>query len=236
MRFHAFPVSCLLFFKPTESYTRPIGIHIRHRFEEAQEQVALHRIIHILRQLVAGDGLSDYHADSGGNSTVEKINEVPVSETFGSHVETVKRGQKMAAAKAGDERSVQELERENLDLKITNRAKDIVIDRMQKERKSFLINYWLPIARLDNSKRNPCKLNLRRKVKMVGQAMSKQVKQTRACEQLGTDASGRCGASRTRSKSTTNQRATQTGNPTRVSVRALLLSDTTSIDRSRRRC
>ena len=29
------------------------------------------------------------------------------------------------------------MERENLDLKITNRAKDIVIERMQKERDGF---------------------------------------------------------------------------------------------------
>jgi len=37
----------------------------------------------------------------------------------------------------GDELPVKELERENLDLKITNRAKDMVIDQMQKEREKF---------------------------------------------------------------------------------------------------
>ena len=36
-----------------------------------------------------------------------------------------------------DESRVKELERDTLDLKITNRAKDMVIDRMQKERDGF---------------------------------------------------------------------------------------------------
>jgi len=67
----------------------------------------------------------------------KKTNEVPVSEAFGNHVEAVKHGQKMAATMAGDERKVQELERENLDLKIANRGKDYLIDQMQKERTSF---------------------------------------------------------------------------------------------------
>ena len=67
----------------------------------------------------------------------KKTNEVPVSEAFGSYVEPVKHGQKMATAKTGDERKVQELERENLDLKIANRGKDYLIDQMQKERTGF---------------------------------------------------------------------------------------------------
>jgi hypothetical protein len=67
----------------------------------------------------------------------KKTNEVPVSETFGSHVEPVKQGQKMAAAKAGDERKVQELEREIMDLKIANRGKDYLIDQLKGERNGF---------------------------------------------------------------------------------------------------
>lgn len=67
----------------------------------------------------------------------KKTNEVQVSEAFGSHVEPVKHGQKMAAAKAGDERKVQELEREILDLKIANRGKDYLIDQLKGERTGF---------------------------------------------------------------------------------------------------
>jgi hypothetical protein len=67
----------------------------------------------------------------------KKSNEVPVSEAFGSHVEPVKHGQKMAAAKAGDERKFQELEREILDLKIANRGKDYLIDQLKGERTGF---------------------------------------------------------------------------------------------------
>lgn len=43
----------------------------------------------------------------------------------------------MAAAKAGDERKVQELEREILDLKIANRGKDYLIDQLKAERTGF---------------------------------------------------------------------------------------------------
>ena len=67
----------------------------------------------------------------------KKTNEVPVSEAFGNHVEAVKHGQKMAAAKAGDERKVQEMEREILDLKIANRGKDYLIDQLKGERTGF---------------------------------------------------------------------------------------------------
>ena len=67
----------------------------------------------------------------------KKSNEVPVSESFGSHVEPVKHGQKMAAAKPGDERKVLELEREILDLKIANRGKDYLIDQLKGERTGF---------------------------------------------------------------------------------------------------
>ncbi len=67
----------------------------------------------------------------------KKTNEVPVSEVFGNHVEPVKHGQKMAAAKAVDERKVLELEREILDLKIANRGKDYLIDQLKGERTGF---------------------------------------------------------------------------------------------------
>ena len=66
-----------------------------------------------------------------------KSTDMPASEPFGNHVEPVKHGQKMAAAKAGDDRKVLELEREILDLKIANRGKDYLIDELNKERKSF---------------------------------------------------------------------------------------------------
>ena len=66
-----------------------------------------------------------------------KTKEAPVSEAFGSHVEPVKHGQTMAAAKAGDEHKFLEMEREILDLKIANRGKDYLIDELNKERKSF---------------------------------------------------------------------------------------------------
>ena len=62
---------------------------------------------------------------------------MPVSEVFRSHVEPVKHGQKLAASKAEDERKVQELEREILDLKIANRGKDYLIDQLKGERTGF---------------------------------------------------------------------------------------------------
>ena len=67
----------------------------------------------------------------------KKTNEVHVTEAFGSHVEAVKHGQKMAATIAGDERKVQEMEREILDLKIANRGKDYLIDQLKGERTGF---------------------------------------------------------------------------------------------------
>jgi len=67
----------------------------------------------------------------------KKTNEVPVSEAFRSPVEPVKHGQKLAAAKAEDERKVQELDREILDLKIANRGKDYLIDQLKGERTGF---------------------------------------------------------------------------------------------------
>jgi CDP-glycerol glycerophosphotransferase (TagB/SpsB family) len=72
--------------------------------------------------------------------------EVPAAEAFGSHAEPVKQLLATTGTKAVDEPRAQELERENLDLKITNRAKDIVIERMQKERDGF-VNQLLASSR-----------------------------------------------------------------------------------------
>jgi wobble nucleotide-excising tRNase len=58
------------------------------------------------------------------------------SEPFGN-VPPAAESARNAKPPAEDESQVKEFERENLDLKITNRAKDMVIDRMQKEREGF---------------------------------------------------------------------------------------------------
>lgn len=67
----------------------------------------------------------------------KKSTEVPDSETFRSHVEPVKHSPVTSTTKAVDERKVQELERENRDLKITNRAKDMFIEQLKDERTGF---------------------------------------------------------------------------------------------------
>ena len=67
----------------------------------------------------------------------KKTNEVPVSEAFGSHVETVKHSPRNPTARAADERKLQELERELIDLKIANRGKDYLIDQLKGERTGF---------------------------------------------------------------------------------------------------
>ena len=67
-----------------------------------------------------------------------KSGEVPTSESFGTAVERVKHSLVKSATRNADERKLQELERENFDLKITNRAKEIVIERMQKERDGII--------------------------------------------------------------------------------------------------
>lgn len=67
----------------------------------------------------------------------KKSTDVAASESFGSPLETVKHSQNTAAAKLVDVRKVQELEREILDLKITNRGKDYLISELTKERKSY---------------------------------------------------------------------------------------------------
>jgi hypothetical protein len=68
----------------------------------------------------------------------KQTTDIPDSESFGNPVEHVKHSLPTGPAKIPDERKVQELERENLDLKITNRAKEIVIEQMQKERDGFI--------------------------------------------------------------------------------------------------
>jgi hypothetical protein len=58
----------------------------------------------------------------------------PSSEPFGN----VPMGSERAKdASEPDNDRVKELERENLDLKITNRGKDFLIEQMQKERTGF---------------------------------------------------------------------------------------------------
>jgi hypothetical protein len=60
-----------------------------------------------------------------------------VSEPFGTVPPAGEAVRKTKPSTDGNESRVTELERENLDLKITNRAKDIELERMDKERKSF---------------------------------------------------------------------------------------------------
>ena len=67
----------------------------------------------------------------------KKTMEATGSETFGSSVAHVKRSQNMVTAKCGDERKVQEMEREIMDLKIANRGKDYLIDQLNAERTGF---------------------------------------------------------------------------------------------------
>jgi len=57
------------------------------------------------------------------------------SESFGSPVTHVKHS--TPTDKPADERKVQELEREILDLKIANRGKDYLIDQLKGERAGF---------------------------------------------------------------------------------------------------
>ena len=66
-----------------------------------------------------------------------KSSEAPASEAFGSSVAHVKHSPTTAMAKAADERNIQEMEREIMDLKIANRGKDYLIGELNKERKSF---------------------------------------------------------------------------------------------------
>jgi hypothetical protein len=56
------------------------------------------------------------------------------SEAFGNDVTRVKHS---GNATAAEDRKLQELERQIMDLKIANRGKDYLIDELNKERKSF---------------------------------------------------------------------------------------------------
>ncbi len=67
----------------------------------------------------------------------KKSLEVPASESFGTRVEPVKHPPATAVVKETDERTIQELEREILDLKIANRGKDYLIDQLKSERTGF---------------------------------------------------------------------------------------------------
>jgi hypothetical protein len=66
-----------------------------------------------------------------------KPTEVPASESFGSPVAPVKHSHTTTTTKVVDERKVQELEREIMDLKIANRGKDYLIDQLKGERTGF---------------------------------------------------------------------------------------------------
>ena len=65
----------------------------------------------------------------------KKITEVPDSEGFGSAVAHVKH--QKSDVNPADDRKVQELERQVMDLKITNRGKDYLIDQLKDERAGF---------------------------------------------------------------------------------------------------
>jgi signal recognition particle GTPase len=63
-----------------------------------------------------------------------KSSDASTSESFGSSVQHVKHSESTAAF---DNRKLQELERQIMDLKIANRGKDYLIGELSKERKSF---------------------------------------------------------------------------------------------------
>ncbi len=66
-----------------------------------------------------------------------KSTEVPASEGFGNHVEPVKHPPTKVTEKVIDEKKLQELERQIMDLKIANRGKDYLIDQLKGERTGF---------------------------------------------------------------------------------------------------
>jgi hypothetical protein len=66
----------------------------------------------------------------------QKSSEEPASESFGSRVARVKYPENIKHRQADDQK-IQELEREILDLKITNRGKDIFIKQLKSERSDF---------------------------------------------------------------------------------------------------
>ena len=68
---------------------------------------------------------------------VKNSSEATPSESFGSSVAHVKHFPTTAKPIATDERKVQEMEREIMDLKIANRGKDYLIDQLKGERTGF---------------------------------------------------------------------------------------------------
>ncbi len=72
------------------------------------------------------------------NTPAEPFGKAPqASEAFRSVPHTPEKEDKIESASEVDKARMLELERENLDLKITNRAKDIAMGQMQKEREVF---------------------------------------------------------------------------------------------------
>jgi predicted RNase H-like nuclease (RuvC/YqgF family) len=67
-----------------------------------------------------------------------KSSDAPASETFGTTVEHVKHSPTKTTTRSADERKVQELEHEIMDLKITNRGKDFLIKQLQSERDGII--------------------------------------------------------------------------------------------------
>jgi len=59
------------------------------------------------------------------------------AESFRTVPHDAEMGKKTVPVSEGDKSHILELERENLDLRITNRAKDMVIEQQQKEREKF---------------------------------------------------------------------------------------------------
>lgn len=78
-----------------------------------------------------------------------KNGDAKISEAFGSAVQHVKHPGNTTAV---EERKLQELERQIMDLKIANRGKDYLIDQLKGERTgfSFLKNFCQPIEPLDS--------------------------------------------------------------------------------------
>lgn len=67
----------------------------------------------------------------------KKSTEASGSESFGSSVETVKHSSDAITTNEAVGQRVLELEREIRDLKITNRAKDMLIEQLKEERSGF---------------------------------------------------------------------------------------------------
>jgi len=67
----------------------------------------------------------------------KKSTAVPTAESFGSPVAQMKQSPTTATAQATEDRKVQEMEREIMDLKIANRGKDYLIDQLKSERTGF---------------------------------------------------------------------------------------------------